>query len=161
MRLIDADRLKAHYCWWSGGSKEMTIDEAKKTFDTIVDVQPTVDIDAITESHEKIGYDKGFRDGYAQATVDAEPVRHGHWINHYDDLFPEDSTIECSLCHEHYYELVTYENYCPNCGAKMQGDEDAKTNTVINTGDAMSTLTNQSGMNYYPNSGIKMDEVDA
>ena len=43
MRLIDADRLKAHYCWWSGGSKEMTIDEAKKTFDTIVDVQPTVD----------------------------------------------------------------------------------------------------------------------
>ena len=73
-RLIDADRLKAHYCWWSGGTKEMTIDEAKKTFDTIIDVQPTVDIDAITESHEKIGYDKGFRDGYAQATVDAEPV---------------------------------------------------------------------------------------
>lgn len=42
-RLIDADRLKAHYCWWSGGTKEMTIDEAKKTFDTIIDVQPTVD----------------------------------------------------------------------------------------------------------------------
>ena len=93
-------------------------------------------------------------------TVDAEPVRHGHWINHYDDLFPEDSTIECSLCHEHYYELVTYENYCPNCGAKMQGDEDAKTNTVINTGGAMSTRTNQRGMNYYPNCGAKMDEVE-
>lgn len=43
MRLIDADRLKAHYCWWSGGTKELTIDEAKKTFDTIVDVQPTVE----------------------------------------------------------------------------------------------------------------------
>ena len=42
-RLIDADRLKAHYCWWAGGSKEMTIDEAKKTFDTIIDIQPTVD----------------------------------------------------------------------------------------------------------------------
>lgn len=42
-RLIDADRLKAHYCWWAGGSKEMSIDEAKKTFDTIIDVQPTVD----------------------------------------------------------------------------------------------------------------------
>ena len=42
-RLIDADRLKAHYCWWSGGTKEMTIDEAKKIFDTIIDVQPTVD----------------------------------------------------------------------------------------------------------------------
>lgn len=42
-RLIDADRLKAHYCWWSGGTKEMTIDEAKKTFDTIIDIQPTVE----------------------------------------------------------------------------------------------------------------------
>ena len=73
-RLIDADKLKQHYAWWEGGSAEMTLDEAKKTFDTIIDVQPTVDIDAITESHEKIGYDKGFRDGYAQATVDAVPT---------------------------------------------------------------------------------------
>ena len=42
-RLIDAERLKYHYCWWSGGTKEMTIDEAKKIFDTIIDVQPTVE----------------------------------------------------------------------------------------------------------------------
>ena len=83
-RLIDADRLKAHYCWWSGGTKEMTIDEAKKTFDTIIDVQPTVDIDAITESHEKIGYDKGFRDGYAQAAVDAKPVVRCKDCKYYD-----------------------------------------------------------------------------
>ena len=47
MRPIDADRLKAHYCWWSGGTKEMTIDEAKKTFDTIIDVQPTVDAEPV------------------------------------------------------------------------------------------------------------------
>lgn len=46
-RLIDADRLKAHYCWWAGGSKEMSIDEAKKTFDTIIDVQPTVDAEPV------------------------------------------------------------------------------------------------------------------
>lgn len=39
-RLIDAERLKYHYCWWEGGSREMTIDEAKKTFDTIIDLQP-------------------------------------------------------------------------------------------------------------------------
>ena len=42
-RLIDAERLKTHYCWWAGGGREMTIDEAKKTFDTIIDLQPTVD----------------------------------------------------------------------------------------------------------------------
>lgn len=42
MRLIDADKLKKHYSWWEGGSQEMTLDEAKKTIDTIVDLQPTV-----------------------------------------------------------------------------------------------------------------------
>ena len=73
-RLIDADKLKQHYAWWENGTAEMTLDEAKRNFDAIIGVQPTVDIDAITESHEKIGYDKGFRDGYAQATVDAVPT---------------------------------------------------------------------------------------
>ena len=42
-RLIDADKLKQHYAWWEGGSAEMTLDEAKKTFYTIIDVQPTVE----------------------------------------------------------------------------------------------------------------------
>lgn len=51
-------------------------------------------------------------------TVDAEPVRHGHWINHFDDLFPEDSSVECSVCHE-YEGIMANDNYCPNCGAKM------------------------------------------
>ena len=78
---------------------------------------PTVDIDAITESHEKIGYDKGFRDGYAQATSE---VRHGHWINHFDDLFPMESTVECSICGEKEWMMtIINHNYCPNCGAKM------------------------------------------
>lgn len=52
--------------------------------------------------------------------VDAAPVVHGHWINHFDDLFPEDSTIECSECHEHTHYMPD-DNYCPNCGAKMDG----------------------------------------
>lgn len=34
MRLIDADKLKAHYAWWG--------DERKEIFDQIVDQQPTV-----------------------------------------------------------------------------------------------------------------------
>lgn len=34
-RLIDADRLKAHYAWWGEDS------DKKRTFDTIVDLQPT------------------------------------------------------------------------------------------------------------------------
>ena len=53
-------------------------------------------------------------------TVDAEPVRHGHWINNFDDLFPMESTVECSICGEKEWMMtIINHNYCPNCGAKM------------------------------------------
>lgn len=42
MILIDANRLKNHYAWWKGGTREMTMDEAKADFDVIIDVQPTI-----------------------------------------------------------------------------------------------------------------------
>ena len=35
-RLIDADKLKAHYAWWG------ETDEKRRLFDEIVDQQPTV-----------------------------------------------------------------------------------------------------------------------
>lgn len=44
MRLIDADALKAHYAWWGDFPEDgpNRIKE-KKIFDTIVDIQPTVE----------------------------------------------------------------------------------------------------------------------
>ena len=49
-----------------------------------------------------------------------EPERKtGHWIKHYDDLFPEESTIECSECHNHQ-DITIDDSYCPNCGADMR-----------------------------------------
>lgn len=42
-RPIYAEKLKAHYSWWKGGTGTMTYDEAKETFDTIIDLQPTVE----------------------------------------------------------------------------------------------------------------------
>ena len=99
VRLINADKLKQHYAWWENGTAEMTLAEAKKNFDVIIDVQPT---------------------------VDAEPVRHGRWINHFDDLFPEESTQECSVCHAEQMGTMLNDNYCPNCGAKMDEVEDGK-----------------------------------
>lgn len=58
-------------------------------------------------------------------TVDAEPVRHGHWTNF------TSSTEECSCCgHEFYISAlfsVGYNNeppFCPNCGAKMDEVKD-------------------------------------
>lgn len=44
---------------------------------------------------------------------------HGHWIDHISEIFPADSTVECSVCHEHVSALLGNLKYCPNCGAKM------------------------------------------
>ena len=55
-RLIDADKLKQHYAWWENGTAEMTLDEAKKTFDTIIDVQPTVDAVEVVRCKDCIYY---------------------------------------------------------------------------------------------------------
>ena len=51
--------------------------------------------------------------------ADVAPVRHGHWIYHPDDLFPNDSTQECSYCHAEESLTLYNENYCPSCGTKM------------------------------------------
>lgn len=68
-------------------------------------------------------YERGYLDAQsnlnALPNVDAEPVRHGHWIIHVDELSPADSTQECSACHGEEWLGIKHENYCPNCGAKM------------------------------------------
>ena len=50
--------------------------------------------------------------------IDAVPVKRGKWVLHYDEAFPADATIECSICHEEQPACID-DNYCPNCGAKM------------------------------------------
>ena len=51
-------------------------------------------------------------------TVDAVEVVHGRWKEPYL-LY-----IVCSECGTGYVKYETY-NYCPNCGAKMDGGADA------------------------------------
>ena len=50
--------------------------------------------------------------------ADVAPVVHGRWIMH-DDEFG--LTCECSVCH---IETMGDGNYCPSCGAKMDGGVD-------------------------------------
>ena len=53
---------------------------------------------------------KMFENALEEATtVDAEPVRHGHWV------VDEDGNIKCSEC-GHY---GVGDDYCERCGAKM------------------------------------------
>lgn len=52
--------------------------------------------------------------------VDAEPVRHGRWVYNDDDIMPYKS---CSLCGCEAFDLHGA-NYCPYCGAKMEGEGD-------------------------------------
>lgn len=56
-------------------------------------------------------------------TVEAEPVRHGKWIEE-DDYEYGENTWRCSVCGEPYVLIEgtpkqNLYNYCPNCGAKM------------------------------------------
>ena len=51
--------------------------------------------------------------------ADVAAVKHGYWIYHSDNLFPAESTQECSVCHEKEYATLRNENFCPNCGAIM------------------------------------------
>ena len=54
--------------------------------------------------------------------ADVAPVVHAHWTYEIDDLFPEDSMMICSNCGE-YERLGANDNYCGNCGAKMDEGE--------------------------------------
>ncbi len=60
-------------------------------------------------------------------TADVEPVRHGDWDVILDD-WEDTVTLKCPLCREEFRVLCEDDeipqakyNYCPNCGAKMEG----------------------------------------
>lgn len=68
-------------------------------------------------------------------TIDAEPVRHGHWIKMSD---ADGHYYACSECGEELYREWSFDRdfdlfpkkrtidktqYCPNCGAKMDEED--------------------------------------
>lgn len=96
MRLIDADAFNHFdYSCFDGQLSE----DAIQGMDTVLNVIDTA------------------------PTIDAEPVRHGHWIpwlNAKDEFGKQFTAIHmCSECKtaNHYYPT----DYCPDCGADMRG----------------------------------------
>ena len=61
----------------------------------------------------------------AQPSADVEPVRHGRWL----DQQPRYRLYKCSVCNRVCFaEMMGDEtelyDYCPYCGARMDGDEE-------------------------------------
>lgn len=126
-RLIDADSIKSakyhdlpythiHPVGVDVQAYEMGWNDA---LDAVADSAPTVDVESLITKHEDIGYEKGCRDGYAEALEVADDAeRHGHWIESHEVF----DYIKCSECGEDWCtednDTETF-NYCPNCGAKM------------------------------------------
>ena len=54
-------------------------------------------------------------------TIDAEPVRHGRWMNkgYITTAYGSIDTGDCSACGAVDVPIEPYDSYCPNCGAKM------------------------------------------
>ena len=52
---------------------------------------------------------------------DVAPVKHGHWVKEKPDVLIH---WHCSVCKNCYYLDEPNANYCPNCGAKMDGGEE-------------------------------------
>ena len=72
-RFIDADKLKKHYAWWAT-SGNPDLEQQKKDFDVIVDLQPT---------------------------VEAEPTKRGRWI---EDEYGIPHCSECGTINNTVYK---------------------------------------------------------
>lgn len=63
----------------------------------------------------------------ATPAADVAPVVHGRWIHsRYEDCSEQFELVKCSQCNHEAYAMAFYVrggNYCPNCGAKMDGGE--------------------------------------
>ena len=103
MRLIDADALKKAiddaYREYDGYDPQDLMRFAERV-DTEIDNAPTV---------YPICEDKACK-------YRANKRPHGKWILHQDS-----KTWECDKCGKNQ---VMWSNYCPNCGAKMDGGEE-------------------------------------
>lgn len=57
-------------------------------------------------------------DFYGIPAADVAPVVHAQWIEDGSGI------IICPECKRGYNLIAKYTHYCPNCGAKMDGDAD-------------------------------------
>ena len=89
-----------------------------------------IDADALIQDlkDHKIPFNADINEAIIVApTIDAVPVKHGHWVEQEHEDWKWSKEYRCSECGK--YRLVTTPvgrewNYCPYCGAKMEVEED-------------------------------------
>ena len=97
---------------------------------SIYDVQRVCDIEGVAAETEEGEYlAEVIRNNLEQMAVvkaDVQPVKHGRWIDIYEwakmhDSIPSGMCLYywCSECQE---EQEKKSNFCPHCGARMDGD---------------------------------------
>ena len=79
-----------------------------------------------TEEQNKyfnMGLKCAIRDVKSQPAADVVEVRHGKWQPCFEDWRKQIEGDECSACgFRHYGTNMRDYHFCPNCGAKMDGD---------------------------------------
>ena len=89
-----------------------------------------IDADALVFSRVRLAHKDGTIGGYNAVvmssviknapTIDAVPVRHGHWIKEFEN--EDGRNLRCSECRMVFYVGKGRDgNYCPNCGCRMDG----------------------------------------
>lgn len=60
-----------------------------------------------------------------EPAADAEPVRHGAWYPCFEDWRQQQEGNKCSVCGFEYYGTgIRSFHYCPNCGSKMDLEDE-------------------------------------
>ena len=117
MRLIDAEALLA--CIWDMyHSMENVHDTLSHDYERRMSkAQLGAVLDVVREIH-------------VAPTIEAEPERHGEWVNarkSYYNSYETEVEEQCSLCGRivYRYDTQPQDFYCPNCGAKMDAKEES------------------------------------
>lgn len=88
-----------------------------------IDALPSADAISIAEVNEICSDCEKETNKKLQHIKELSARPKGKWIMHIDDLFPEESTQECSNCHEHETIQICNDNFCPCCGADMRPEK--------------------------------------
>ena len=123
MRLIDADKLMTDFGDLIQANSKLIDEWLLWQIEDAINDAPTIKAISAEEHAEMVGK---LCAKFVEEFEDYEPIRHGRWIK---EKSVGDCCYKCSECgfiRDAY--LLEIDNYCPECGAKMDEVEDAKIN---------------------------------